>query len=90
MNVMDNAVFDPEESICIKDQPEIRHVLSHLYFAIEALTEDHKLEALYELKSIESLIFWEDEAGQTRTCEGNDMAKHKKNCKNKRKKRKGK
>lgn len=55
--------------ISIKEHPELRHALAHLYYAIEALSRDSKAEAIYELKSIEALIFWEDDEHMTRFVE---------------------
>lgn len=45
----------------IKDCPELRHALSHMYIAIKALAEGSPKECLYELESIEALIFFEDD-----------------------------
>lgn len=59
-----------DETMSIKDEPELRHALAHMYYAIEALSKGHKKEAAYELKSIEALIFWEDDEHMTAHIEG--------------------
>lgn len=69
------AVFDPEEVLSIKDEPELRHALAHMYYAIEALAKGHRIEALYELKSIEALIFWEDDDHMTKLLERGNAEK---------------
>ncbi len=48
------------ESMVIKREPELRHVLSHLMNAIEHLAEGATESALHELESISGLVFWED------------------------------
>lgn len=45
--------------IVIKQQPELRHVLSHLHNAIEHLAEGAPESALHELESVAGLVFWE-------------------------------
>lgn len=47
------------EQIVLKREPELRHALAHICNAIEALAEGHPLTALHELRSIESVIFFE-------------------------------
>jgi len=59
-----------DEILSIKDEPELRHALAHMYYAIEALSKGHKKEAAYELRSIEALIFWEDDEHMTAHIEG--------------------
>ena len=51
--------------ISVKEHPELRHVLAHLYYAIEALSSGHSGEALYELRSIEGLVFWDTDERMT-------------------------
>ena len=67
-----------DDIISIKDEPELRHALAHMYYAIEALSKGNKREALYELKSIESLIFWEDDEHMTAYVESNNGKMHSK------------
>lgn len=43
----------------IKLQPELRHVLTHLYYAIEHLIHARPLSAKAELLSVEGLIFFD-------------------------------
>jgi len=63
------------EKISIKEHPELRHALAHIYYAIEALAKGSKAEAIYELESIEALVFWEDDEHMTRFVE--NLAKEK-------------
>lgn len=53
----------------IKEEPELRHALAHIYYAIEALSNGHAAEALYELKSIEGLVFWDSDDDMTKYTE---------------------
>jgi len=53
--------------ISLKREAELRHALAHLYYAIEALAKGAKGEAIYELKSVEGLIFWDDDDDMTRS-----------------------
>jgi hypothetical protein len=53
------------EKLIIKEKPELRHVLSHIMLAIQALSNDNKEEALYELESIEGLVFFGTDLSQT-------------------------
>ena len=49
--------------INVKEHPELRHVLTHISYAIRALAEGKTSEAIYELDQVEGLIMWEsDEA----------------------------
>jgi len=57
------------ENISIKEHAELRHALAHMYYAIQALAEGHAAEALYELKSIEGLVFWDSDEAMTAFCE---------------------
>ena len=52
--------------INLKEEPELRHILSHLWLALWALTCGRKGEAKVELKSIESLIFYKNEEEQNK------------------------
>lgn len=63
--------------INIKDHPELRHALAHIYYAIEAVSQGNCKEARYELESIEGLIFWEDDEHMTRHLEGKKHASKK-------------
>lgn len=47
--------------ISVKTEAELRHVLAHLYYAIEHLAAEPPRSALatMELKSIEGLVFWD-------------------------------
>jgi hypothetical protein len=42
----------------LKNEPELRHVLAHLFYAIRALRNGQLRLSLYELESVEGLIFW--------------------------------
>lgn len=44
--------------LVVKREPELRHVLAHLYYAIDALRQGLPRLALLELQSIEGLVFW--------------------------------
>lgn len=50
----------------LKDQPELRHFLSHVLLAIEELANGHKAAAIYEIRSIESLVSWSGDDGKFR------------------------
>ena len=52
-------------TISIKMEPELRHVLAHLVYAIQALAKGQPAEALYEIKGFDGLIFWDSDEGQT-------------------------
>ncbi len=54
----------------IKDHPELRHVLSHLHGAIDAMARGERETAQYELESIEGLIFFEDDDEMTQYLKG--------------------
>ncbi len=56
--------------ISIKKNPELRHALAHMYYAIECLTRGKLDAALFELESIEGLIFWDDDRDMERSLEG--------------------
>lgn len=47
------------KALIVKMEPELRHVLAHLYYAIECLAKDCPLGALDNLKSIEGLIMFD-------------------------------
>lgn len=74
--------------INIKEHPELRHALAHMFYAIRSLVEGHPAEADFELDSVEGLVFWEDDDHMTRAIEGKSMKKctkkRKKSCKGKR------
>ena len=55
-----------DDFINLKEEPELRHILSHLWLALWALTCGRKGEAKVELKSIESLVFYKDEKEQNK------------------------
>jgi len=48
-----------DDQICIKMEPELRHVLAHIYYAIECLAQNAPIGALDNLKSIEGLLMFE-------------------------------
>ena len=79
------------KELSIKEHPELRHALAHLYYALEALARGDKSEALYEIRSIEGLIFWDTDEKMTHYSERkygmkkNCKGKGKKNCKGKKK-----
>ena len=52
-------------TISIKMEPELRHVLAHIIYAIEANAKGEPAEALYELSQIKGLVFWDTDSGQT-------------------------
>ncbi len=52
-------------TISIKLEPELRHTLAHMIYAIEALANGEPAEARYELEEIKGLVFWDSEGGQT-------------------------
>lgn len=43
----------------IKEDAELQHVLGHIWLALEHLANDQNKAALYELDSIEALIFFD-------------------------------
>jgi hypothetical protein len=49
-------------TISIKMEPEIRHVLAHMIYAIEALANGNQGEAQYEIEQIKGLLFWDSDA----------------------------
>lgn len=54
----------------IKDNAELRHFLRHVLYAIEYLTKKQSKAALYELRSIESMVSWgEDDKAFQNWCE---------------------
>lgn len=54
----------------IKEQPELRHFLRHLLYAIEELALGHTGAALYEVAQIEGMVSWgEDDAEFRKFCE---------------------
>ena len=55
-----------DDVINLKEDPELRHILSHLWLALGALTCGRKGEAKMELKSIESLVFYKNEKEQNK------------------------
>lgn len=48
--------------ITIKTEPELRHVLTHIVYAIRALRNGCPRAAEAELLSIEEFILWEDDS----------------------------
>lgn len=52
-------------TISIKMEPELRHALAHLIYAVDALAKGDLAEAQYEIESIKGLVFWDSDAGQT-------------------------
>lgn len=53
--------------IDIKDEPELRHALAHITYAIEALADPGGpciRVAQMEIESIKELIFWGDDSNQ--------------------------
>ena len=52
--------------INLKEEPELRHILSHLWLALWAVACGRKGEAKMELKSIESLVFYKNEKEQNK------------------------
>jgi hypothetical protein len=48
----------------IKKDPELRHVLSHVYLAIESLAGGHPADCRYELESIRNLVFFSSDEEQ--------------------------
>lgn len=48
-----------KEYIKIKREPEIRHVLAHLYMAIDSILKNCPLSAIDNIQSIEGLIFYD-------------------------------
>ncbi len=46
----------------VKSEAELRHVIAHLYGAIEALTNGHARAASDELASVHGLVFFESDA----------------------------
>lgn len=48
--------------IDVKSEPELRHALAHLWYAIDALAEGCPKVAQMELQSISSIIFWSDDS----------------------------
>jgi len=56
-------------TLSIKMEPELRHVLAHMIYAIEALVNGDTAEAQYEVESIKGLVFWDSDRGQTADAE---------------------
>ncbi len=54
----------------IKDDSELQHVFAHLWNAVDQLARGNNKAALYELDSIEGLVFFNDEADRLRHLEG--------------------
>lgn len=54
-----NDLFKSEKPI--KLQPELRHVLAHIYMAIDALSENRPLDAQDNIASISGLIGMDDD-----------------------------
>ncbi len=52
------------DALVIKTEPELRHVLAHLYYAIDHLVAGRSLMAQNELKSIEGLVFFDGDDDQ--------------------------
>ena len=50
-----------ENQIKIKSNPELRHVLAHMVVAMQEIIDGHPLSAEENLRSIESVLFYEDE-----------------------------
>lgn len=48
--------------IDIKDEPELRHVLAHIFYAIEALKAGCPLATQFELDGVKELVFWGDDS----------------------------
>jgi hypothetical protein len=46
----------------IKDDSELQHALAHIWNAIDHVAKGEKAAALYELDSVEGLIFFNNEA----------------------------
>ena len=80
---------DPfSDQLVIKMQPELRHALAHIWYAVEALAHGRNVSALAELRSIESLVFFDGddsdyEAWLKARLREAHMAGKKKNCKDK-------
>lgn len=53
----------------VKMNPELRHVLAHMIYAIDCLVAGNTAEAAYELESIRGLVFWDSDKGQTADAE---------------------
>lgn len=54
------AECDPfPNQIVIKLEPELRHALAHIWYAIDALAHGCPLVAIQEIKCIEALIFFD-------------------------------
>ena len=45
----------------IKEDSELRHVLSHIINAIRANAEGNHAQALYEIDAVEGLVMWDTE-----------------------------
>ena len=59
----------------VKSEAELRHVIAHLYGAIEALTNGHARTARDELTCVHGLVFFESEEeaeAYYQSQEGND------------------
>lgn len=50
----------------IKDNPELRHFLRHVLYAIEESLLGHKEAALYEIRQIQGMVSWGDDDEQFR------------------------
>ena len=55
-----------EKTLSIKTEPELRHVLAHIYYSIECLCEEPPcvFGALDNLKSIEGLIMFDGDGAR--------------------------
>ena len=51
--------------LSIKMEPELRHALAHMIYAIDALAKGEVEEAKFEIESIRGLVFWDSDEGQT-------------------------
>jgi len=49
------------DTLCIREEPELRHFLAHMVFAVRALVGGNNVLAEYELRQIDSMLEWDDE-----------------------------
>ena len=60
--------------IDVKYEPELRHVLAHIIYAIQALNENCPLVAQQELDCIKELVFWADDSNEAIECDLRERA----------------
>ena len=60
----DRMILDFDKYIVVKSEPELRHILAHLMFAIECLAKNCPRGALDNIKSVEGLVMFDGDTPQ--------------------------